>query len=261
MRINNARERKEFLQQYFAKLEKWREYDLTLFQEGSPAETAVMEKLQEQLAAMRDEYENWLPVVPFSRCPFSGETVDYCIDLLGLDGLWWNYDAPVRRTIELPPAFFALDGSVQLSGSIDDAPFLCKPGAGVPGVLTRLLSQEEIQAVISSFPIGQHQGYAIFYFAEDAPEDMVRVNTWGTRIYTFLDQENMVRWGEYDLSIDDYDFELGKWIEAGKLHWIQPGDETLTLMSTLENCPYIGLEGNRELQRIERGEVWSGETY
>ena len=71
----------------------------------------------------------------------------------------------------------------------------------------------------------------------------------------------MVRWGEYDLHIEEYDFELSPWIEAGKLHWIKSGDESLTLMTSTENCPYIGLKGNRELQRIERGEVWSGETY
>ena len=152
MKITNARERKEFLQQYFIKLEKWREYDLNLFQDGNEAAEAAMEELQKQLAVMRDEYENWLPVVPLSRCPFSGATVDYCIDLLGLDGLWWNYDAPVRRTEELPPTYFALDGAVTLKGRIDLAPFLCKPGAGVPGVLPRLLNQPEIQAVISSFP-------------------------------------------------------------------------------------------------------------
>ena len=111
MRITNAQERRDFLQQYFIKLEKWREYDLTLLQEGSPAEEAAVEALQEQLAAMRDEYENWLPVVPLSRCPFTGETVDYCIDLMGLDGLWWNYDAPVRRTGELPPAYLPWTGS------------------------------------------------------------------------------------------------------------------------------------------------------
>ncbi|HCF51077.1 MAG TPA: hypothetical protein DER60_12400 [Syntrophomonas sp.] len=264
MNIMNARERKEFLQKYFIKLEKWREYDLVLLQNGNGeamAAEAKMEELQVQLAKMRDEYEQWLPVVPLSRCPFSGEAVDYCIDLLGLDGLWWNYDAPVRRTEDLPPTYFALDGAVTLQGSIDAAPFLCKPGAGVPGVLPRLLNQEEIQAVISSFPIGDHQGYAIFYFAEDAPADMVRVNTWGTRLYTFSDQENIVRWGEFDLNINDYDFELGKWIEAGKLHWIKPGDESLTLVSSAEDCPYIGLKGNRELQRIERGEVWSGDSY
>lgn len=264
MTTMNGEERKRFLQSYFIKLEQWRDYDLTRLQDGqgdTMAAEAAMEELQEQLAGMRDEYENWLPVVPLSRCPFTGETVDYCIDLFGLDGLWWNYDAPVRRTEELPPTYFALDGAVTLKGRIDNAPFLCKPGAGVPGVLPRLLDQEETRAVISSFPIGTHQGYAVFYFADAAPEDMTRVNTWGTRIYTFVDQENMVRWGEFDLHINDYDFELGPWIEAGKLHWIKPGDESLTLMSSVEDCPYIGLKGERQLQRIERGEVWSGDTY
>jgi hypothetical protein len=262
MKIMNAGERKAFLQKYFERLEKWREYDLEqAWQEAGEEPPAEMEELQMRLMEMRDEYAENLPVVPLSRCPFSGAAVNYCIDLLGLNGLWWNYDAPVRRTEELPLTYFALDGAVTLKGNLETAPFLCKPGAGVPGVLPRLLNHDKIQAVISAVPVGGHQGYAIFYFALEIPVGLLRVNTWGTGRYTFLDQENMVRWGEFDLSIGDYDFELGKWIESGKLHWIKPGDESLTLNSSTEDCPFIGLTGNRELQRIERGIVWSGETY
>ncbi|HRY13629.1 MAG TPA: hypothetical protein P5309_08655 [Syntrophomonadaceae bacterium] len=262
MNIMNAVERREFLQQYFARLEKWREYDLAqAHDENGAFMAAEMEKLQAQLADMRDEYADSLPVVSLSRCPFTSEKVEYCIDLGGLDGLWWNYDAPVRQMTELPYTYFALDGAVTLKGSVDAAPFLCKPGSGVPGILPRLLNQEEIQAVISAVPIGIHQGYAIFYFATEAPAGLPRVNTWGTKQYTFLDQNELVRWSDYDADINDYDFDLGKWIESGKLHWIKPGDESLTLFSSAEDCPYIGLEGKRELQRIERGIVWSGETY
>lgn len=262
MKIMNAGERKAFLQKYFERLEKWREYDMDQAEQGDTENTpAEMEELQIKLTEMRDEYAEGLPVLPLSRCPFTGEVVDYCIDLLGLDGLWWNYDAPVRRTEDLPATYFALDGAVTLKGAIEEAPFLCKPGAGVPGVLPRLLNHDKIQAVISAVPVGGHQGYAIFYFALEIPVGLLRVNTWGTGQYTFLDQEDMVRWGEFDLRINDYDFELGKWIESGKLHWIKPGDESLSLNSSTKDCPYIGLKGNRELQRIERGIVWSGETY
>lgn len=262
MSTMNASERKMRMQQYFAVLEKWRGYDMDLARQDDQEKIFVkMEELQMQLEEMRDQYEDNLPVLPLSRCPFTNEVVYHSIDPFGLDGLWWNYDAPVRKLENLPVSYFALDGAVTLKSNIEWAPFLCKPGAGVPGVLPRLLNMDGIQAVISSVPIGTHQGYAIFYFAIEAPPGLIRVNTWGSRQYTFIDQQNMLRWGESSLSMDDYDFQLKKWIESGKLQWIRPDDEALTLISSAENCPYVGLTGNKELQRIERGKVWSGETY
>lgn len=262
MSTMNASQSKAFMQQYFAVLEKWREYDMMLAQRDDNEEILVkMEEMQIKLNEMRDKYEDNLPVLPLSRCPFSNEVVYHSIDPYGLEGLWWNYDAPVRKLENLPAAYFALDGAVTLQGQVESAPFLCKPGAGVPAVLPRLLNIDGIKAVISLVPIGTHQGYAIFYFASHAAPGLIRVNTWGSRQYTFIDSQNMLRWGESSLSIDDYDFELGKWIESGKLLWIKPGDESLDLHSSAGDCPYVGLQGNRELQRIERGKVWSGESY
>jgi hypothetical protein len=262
MKPMNAQERKSFLLQYFDVLERWRAHDLSLALQGDgdklPAE---MEELQTQLTEMRDRYENSLPVLSLSRCPFTDEVVYHSIDSMGLDGLWWNYDAPVRPLETLPSTYFALDGALTLKGSIEFAPFLCKPGAGVPGVLPRLLNCEGIKAVISSLQIGTHLGYPVFYFALDVPAGLERVNTWGAGQYTFVDQQNMPRWGESAVSISEYDFALAKWIDSGQLLWIKPGDESVALYSGLEGCPYLELKGRRELLRVERGKVWSGETY
>ncbi|MDD3654204.1 MAG: hypothetical protein PHO01_08490 [Desulfotomaculaceae bacterium] len=262
MKPMNIEERATFLREYFDCLERWRRFDLDLaLGKNGGNLPAGMEALQLKLAEMRDVYQERLPVLPLSRCPFSNNLVYHSIDNGGLDGLWWNYDAPVRPLENLPSTYFALDGAIKLGSRIEFAPFLCKPGAGIPGVLPRLLNYAGIKAVLSSLQIGPHQGYPVFYFAPDAPAGLARVNTWGTGQYTFVDQNDMLRWGECPVSLDDYDFALDKWIESGKLLWVAPGDEKATLHAGLNGCPYLGLNGRRELLRIERSRVWSGETY
>lgn len=254
-------ERTAFLNQYFARLDKWRQLDMNPASAESETLTDQMETLQIQLADMRDVYAEHLPSLALSRCPLSGEVLFHSIDVGGLDGLWWNYDAPVRGLESLPVTYFALDGAVHLEQPLEYAPFLCKPGPGVPGVLPRLLTIPGIKAVISSVRIGPHQGYPIAYFASGDQTGVERINTWGTKYYTFVDRYNMLRWGESLVSCSDYDFHLEPWIEGGQLLWIAPGDQTLTIQSGTTGCPYLGLDGSRQLQRIERGRAWSGEIY
>ena len=52
------------------------------------------------------------------------------------------------------------------------------------------------------------------------------------------------------------DFDLSSWIGAGKLLWIGPGDTSLELRSDVEECPYLDLDGRREMSRIQDGKVW-----
>lgn len=44
-------------------------------------------------------------------------------------------------------------------------------------------------------------------------------------------------------------------MRSGKLLWIAPGDESITLRQGVEGCPYLGLEGPRELAFIKNGKV------
>ena len=73
---------------------------------------AEISELERQLTGMDKEiqellgrYLEGIPVRDLSRCPFTGEKVSLAIDDLGLDGLWWNYDAPKRPENELPNLF------------------------------------------------------------------------------------------------------------------------------------------------------------
>ncbi len=55
----------------------------------------------------------------------------------------------------------------------------------------------------------------------------------------------------------DADFDLAPWIEQGKVFWIAPGDESMTLRSDVQGCPYLNLLGSREFVSICRGKVRS----
>jgi hypothetical protein len=252
-------ERQNFLDIYFRDLERWRELDFSAIAEADVNKNDFpeeMEKLQRKLSNMREYYEKHLPILPLSRCPFTNEFVMHSIDPFGIDGLWWNYNAPVRPVESLPRTYFALAGALSIRGKVGNAPFLCKPGPEVPYVIPRILDYSEIKAVISSIKIGPHQAFPIFYFADPIP-NIRRINTWGTNQYTIMDENGVLGWNAVEENLEDYDFELEKWIENGKLLWIDSADKSMSLNSDVFSCPYIELSGRREILRIERGKIWS----
>lgn len=231
-------------------------------------ENPEQKDLEEQLTGMDKEiqellrrYLEGLPVRNLSRCPFTGEKLSLAIDDLGLDGLWWNYDAPKRPKNKLPATYFAMDGAIKLGGAPEKAPFLCSPGPDVPFVLPWILEFVQVKAVISSIRIGLHTAYPIFYYADPMLYGEMRVNDWGTGRYweTGSIIPELFTPGQY-VSInpdsDKYDFNLEPWIKSGKLLWIAPGDESLTLHGHVSRCPYLDLPGSRRLKFIRDGKVW-----
>jgi len=205
---------------------------------------------------LREEYTIGVPVLPLSRCPFTNEVVQHSIDYLGLDGLWWDYDAAARPPEQLPATFFALTGALRLADTIPWFPFLCIPGPEVPYVLPRLLEHPAIVAVLSSVAIGAHQGYAITYFANPVPYDIPRVNTWATNTYTFPNEDGELAWDAQPDNPDEFGFDLEPWISSRQLLWIAPGDQTLALRDTVSGCPYLRLPGRRSITCIQEGDVW-----
>lgn len=222
--------------------------------------SGMAEKIQELLR----RYLEGLPVRDLSRCPFTGEKLSMVIDDLGLDGLWWNFDAPKRPENELPATYFALDGALKLGGEPEKFPFLCSPGPDVPFVLPRLLEFVQVKAVISSVQIGTHTAYPIVYYADPMLYGEKRVNDWGTKRYweTGSIIPELSTPGQYvSLTPDtgEYDFDLAPWIKAGKLLWIAPKDAGLTLHGHVSRCPYLDLPGSRRLKFIRDGKVWEEE--
>ena len=206
-----------------------------------------------RIADLQRRYLDALTRVALSRDPFGGEPLALALDVGGLDGPWWRYDAPVRPLDERPATFFALAGAVRLAPEVERAPFLCEPGPEVPYVVPDLFEGTDVIAVISTVPIGRHTGYAIAYFSERQPA-IARVNDWGTDRYT-VTVDGSVRWAARTEVASDLEFDLAPWIERGRLRWIAPGDADLRTRDGVAGCPYLGLDGRRALLRIYDGEV------
>lgn len=222
---------------------------------GMPESPSELAALQQRLSELWDRCETGVPVLPLSRCPYTGAEVRHSIDTYGLDGLWWDYHAPVRPPESLPSTYFALAGAVKLGSTLEEFPFLCRPGPEVPYVVPRLLGQPEIRAVISTVEVGNHRAFPTFYFADPFPGYISRVNTWGTAQFWFNDEEGNWVWDAVEDEAADFDFDLEPWIRSGKLLWIAPGDEHLRLRAHARACPYLGLEGRRFPMHLTLGLV------
>lgn len=210
-----------------------------------------------ELANLLHQYRLHLPVLPVSRCPFTGQVVYHSIDPYGLDGYWWDYHHPIRSLTFLPSTLFSFSGALKLGGTVERTRFLCLPGPGVPFVIPELLRPEGMKAVIWSLPVGSHTGYPILYFADGFPPDIEPVNDWGAGHWRRINPWGSVRWNESPDVEEAYDFDLVPYIRSGRLLWIDPGDRTMTLRSGPGGCPYIDMKGERKIQRIQNGKVWT----
>lgn len=245
--------------EYHAERERLREL-LGAVRERPDEPPAVAAEITARLASLEDEYCRVLPVVRMSRCPFTGEVVRHSLDVDGLDGPWWDHGATVRPEERLPPTYLALCGALRIGPSPESAPFVCCPGPGDPYVLPEFLGMDEVSAVLSSIRVGAHRAYPVFYFADPVPVRLPRVNTWACDHYTFMDNDGRLWRGRREPRVDDAEFDLAPWIRAGKLLWIAPDDQTLTLRSDVRACPYLVPDGPRAFQRIYRGHVWTDEA-
>jgi len=217
-----------------------------------------IEGYEQRRKELWDEYLARLPRVPLSRCPFTGQVVNHSFDPYGVDGLWWNYESSVRPMIEdVPSTFCAITGALKLENGIENTRFLVKPGPGVPYVIPRLLENEMVKAVLYSLHVGKNIGYAIVYFAEFPVTDVKWPNHWGMSYYSFGKTAADFRWYE-SLDVDDrYDYDLKPWIKSGKLQWIIFEDKDMVLHSSVTSCPYLDLQGERKILRIQSGKWWA----
>lgn len=242
-------DRRKLLDKYFEALARWQTADV----QGLTDDEAI-----QTIAELWDEYRAKLPIVRVAKNPFTGEPFDHSIDVFGLDGLWWNYRNPTRPAEYLPPTVLAFTGAIRLSPPVESAPYLCRPGPGLPFVVPRILEQEGVKAVLSSIPISAHTGYAVVYFAEKEMRSYEGFNTWGVNESKFAFDEDDYGWYTWQAGPEDYCFDLRPWIESGKLQWI---DTDENLRGTVDGCPYLDMEGERLLQVIQEGEVWTEEPW
>ena len=199
----------------------------------------------------REAYVEILPHVALSRSPVTGQVFAPRIDVVDLDGPWWDAREPARPDELAPGDVVSFAGAMQLAEDrIGVAPFLAVPGPEVPFVHPGLLASDGVRAVISQVDVGPHTGYPIVYFA-DTQDLPIRLNEWGANRYRYTGAE-----GEDFPYEGDWDFDLGPWLDNGKLLWISPGDAALELHRGRDGCPFVDLPGRRGIARVQDGEVW-----
>lgn len=200
-------------------------------------------------------YRELLPEVTVARCPHSGELVRWPMDIFGVDGWFWKYRGTARRApASLPRAWLAMTGAMRLTKPVEYAPFVVMPGPAVPFVVPRILKSPGVRAVIAEVPVGAHTGWAISYFGPKPPGTGL-VNVWGTDSYPVFRDGVRGGWNSVMPWVEDYDFELGRWLRSGALLWIAPGDESATLREGRDGCPFVNLPGKRELVVAFDGKV------
>jgi ribosomal protein S27AE len=202
-------------------------------------------KVLDELQALENQYVSYLPKIKLSRCPFTNSIFKYSIDVMGIDGPWWDAERPIRAIENEIESFFALTGSIHITGEIPEIPFPVKPGPAVPWVSPRLLENSNIKSVISHIKIGVYDAYVTVYYSKDKSVEIERINTWGTDEYLAEDKDGFAISGSTYDDVEEYDFDLAPWIKKGKLFWIHPKDENFKIQNSTENCPFLNLEGYR----------------
>jgi hypothetical protein len=273
------KERRKLLDNYFRDQERAEELDYEVATTvGEAPETVVQEldSLRSSLSDARDLYRLNVSVLPLSRCPITRQVAYHSIDVFGLDGLWWDNQVPIRPVDVLPSTFMMMLGALKLGPRIEKAPFPVRPGPEVPYVVPEVLSHTNVKAVVSTVKVGNHTAYPIFYYGLDWEKDLEPMNNWGANHWSYLDRDGNLRYNEYGvipISDDSYledleeapdddeedveytvDYDMRRWLEEGKLLWIEPGDQTFTLREGASGCPYLDLPGSRVFSLIVDGE-------
>lgn len=218
----------------------------------SSADEDALKRTSRQL---KTAYFAGLPRIPLSKCPFTGQPLVRAFDPWGVDGFWWQEgEAGPCAEPPAPPTFAVLTGALSLAGK----PPLGGPtadahvGPPVPYVIPRILNLPGMVAVISSIPLQcGYLAYPIAYFSQTKPAPGTLTSPWTRTSYAWVDAD-----GDPSSSYptDPWDFNLGPWIDQGKVRWIAGSDASFTVQSgSAAQCPYTGLEG-AHVRQILRGD-------
>jgi len=200
-------------------------------------------------------YSRCLPEVSVSRCPFTGRALAFPFDIFGLDGMWWASDGVVPARRVSASHFRLVLGAIDFHGrepheAASNGRVL--PGPGAPFVVPRLLEDPAITCVSSSLALPHGDtAYVMAYFSSQVGRPGLAHQSWARETFSGVDEDGNEWWS---MATDPWDFDLERWIRAGRLQWIEPDDPTLTLKQA-GRCPYLALPGVRAPQCIESGRV------
>jgi hypothetical protein len=260
-----AEERQQILQESFEAIEWIDDFEFrkSIYRREPGFDQRLKQEriYKQRLIELRGQYMSHCPVIPLTRCPYCHHVNALSLDFYGLEGMWWScthaWRNPNRE--QICEHYWTLSGAMRLQEPVVSAPFRAQPGPEVPFVVPQALEEYPIRAVVSQVQVGEHTAYPIAYFAVGKPMQIERPFTAWSLEWAFWVQENNQRETNtsalyYQLN-ETADYDLAHWIKQGKLEWIAPGDESLTLQSTIDSCPYLDLPGRREVLFVTRGRV------
>lgn len=198
-------------------------------------------RTQQEFQTIQLEYVKSLPPVEIARCPFDHNIVTKTMDIYGIDGPWWDvnsWDLPLAGDPHV----------ITYSGALTHAQKLVEkvpPGLEIligperPYVIPRLLESGAV-CVIALVEV-LTGAYLMTYFADPPLPGVEGAEPWLRKIFYYIDETGNQAWNGRS---DPWDFDIAKWIDAGKVYWIAPGDASLTVVKgKAAECPYVGLEG------------------
>jgi len=246
------RERKKLISRY------WQAYRQTAWPVRNTLTSAQRVAAYEAEDALLREYAARLPYVSLSRCPICGDALKYIVDIMGIDGPWWEssntVDYPEPRSCK---HFNVLLGAMDFHGrTLSEAGELNEilPGPAVPYVIPDLLKLPGMRAVLSSFPDAMGDTcYVMAYFAPKRFHGSFLHQPWPRKR-----QEVYGENGSYEgwrIADSKWDFELGHWLERKALLWIAPGELSSLNVRKGTPCPYENLPGVRQPQLIRKGDI------
>jgi hypothetical protein len=123
----------------------------------------------------------------------------------------------------------------------------------VPFVKPRLLELGNVIAVIHRLPqkiAGKYTGYPIVYFGDPRPPLSEGSLGWARTEY--YDED-----GKWDIIYDVQDYDLDKWITAGKVCWLDSDDpDHPPVCGPPTAYPFRGVRGCQGPYTIRDGQVW-----
>ncbi|MBE7553949.1 MAG: hypothetical protein HS126_23025 [Anaerolineales bacterium] len=238
-------------------------------------ELEKMDKVQYQQSLLRQEYFHRLPVHLLAQCPYCGTHILQPVDTFSLMGFY-----PLLNVTELyrgpgwvsdPPFwqhcrhFVVVTFSVNLNNlTPDDLPFWALRRKwlkmdSAPRVMVWPLIAGQTSAVIHALPVGRldepellhsYTIYFITYFADD------QTNLYSEEMWVPADFRRPATDGVY------YDLDLIKWLEAGRLFWLNPDKFERTLMrGPVEVFPYANIQPQGWYEIIEDGRIDGPKSY
>ncbi len=211
-------------------------------------------KAEEQQLLM--EYAENIPYLAVSRCPICKQTLEVTIDTNGLDGPWWWKYCPVVLAPDICCEHFQVFlGALDLRGrqprEVTETVIV---GPSLPFVNDRLMQIDGVVAVLSEISIEPgYQAYMIAYFSEEPLDQSELHQEWRKETYGLVNDDNVPVASEQKLDL--WNFNLSDWLGQGKLYFISPDDDSLTLEEEMPS-KYENTEGIKMQQSITNGEIW-----